>query len=59
MENKWVDFVKKNSKDNGISYVEALKLASKPYRESIGKDKNMNGGGLKSITFLKTFRSIV
>ena len=57
MGNEWVDFVKKNSKDDGISYVEALKLASKPYRESKGKGKNMNGGGLKSISFQKLLKA--
>ena len=51
MGNEWVDFVKKLSKDNGISYVQALKVASKPYRELKGKGKNMKGSGLKSNTF--------
>ena len=46
MGNEWVDFVKKFSKDNGISYVQALKFASKPYRELKGKGKNMKGSGL-------------
>ena len=53
MGNEWVDFVKKFSKDNGISYVQALKVASKPYRELKEKSNKMKGGGLKSITFQK------
>ena len=50
MGNEWIDFVKRFSKENGISYVEALKVASKPYKELKGKIK---GGGLKSNTFQK------
>jgi hypothetical protein len=49
MVNEWIEFVKTYSKEKNISYTEALKLASKPYKER----KEITGKGLKSTTFQK------
>ena len=40
---EWVAFVKKYSADNNLTYREALKQASKPYRESKGLPAKKDG----------------
>lgn len=44
MPSAWITHVKKVQKDKGISYKEALKVASRSYKKAPKKSKNQRGG---------------
>jgi len=49
MASKWIDFVKSYSKENNMSYTEALKKAGPAYRKEMGLKKGTKGAPSKTM----------